>query len=742
MGPNRRTDITVVEITINFSPEGEHGFPQQSADIKDLLVKAGVLAQEDKFPERYLPDDRMDWYASLVAQTALLFQQKAGHRVSQFSVLNVPDKPRRIALVEHEHPEVGASAVKLAVEIITGKRRSLAKAFGLFSAFAHDRRLPRDTEAIMKAARRRGIPCRHLERFPWKRDSTRYGCIRRNGLVLLGHGIQQHNLDGTFCIEKSSSYRGLLRNASERRLILERLELPLVHPMQARVAGIHDYYLIVVNNQLTGVKRATDNAILPVEDVHASVLDAALKINQELGLAPMVVFVRCPDISEQLVKDVSGVVDFELAPNLEPFHSKGSTLLDVTAEAILDWLFGKKPFKPRPTIAVTGTNGKTTTTRMISHILHLAGRKPGFACTDGIYINGMQVAKGDHCSITGHFEVLVNKDVDFAILETHHRGIWKRGFAFQSCDVAVCLNVTEDHLEKGNIETVEQMAEVKRALLERASDAVVLNADDSHCMKMLDFVNAKFTCLVSMQSSQSQLSTKARQPDAAFCVLQAINGEEWIVFHRDGQRLPVVACDRIPATFNGTARFNISNAMHAISACCMAGIDPGLAGKAMTSFESGYATTPGRLNIFDDLPFRVIVDFAHNPDGLANICEFVDNQSALGKKRLAFAGDVSRRDETIRAIGEAAAGHFDFYYCKEYIPVSNVEPRKVAHILKQGLLSRGIPESKIAVRGYGEQVIREILESCQPGDLLVMVAGHVEMHELPDQIRAYANVLE
>jgi UDP-N-acetylmuramyl tripeptide synthase len=741
LGPNRRTDATVVEITLKFSPQSDNQRPRQSADIRDLLVTGGVLDSDEKFPEHPLPDETMAWYASLLAQTALLFQRKSGHRVTYFSILPNPDKDRCVALVEHEHPDVGMTAVKLATELVQGKRKHLSGPFSLFRSFAHDRRLPRDSEAIIKAARSRGIPCYHLERFPWKRDSTKYGCLRRNGLILLGHGEHHHNLDGTFCIEKSSQHRRLLKNSSERRLMLEGHGLPLIQQENGPGPGAHDYFMAIVNGEITGVKRFTDNVLLSVKDVHASVSDVALKISQMLESAPVVITFRSPDISRPLVRDLTGVIDFELAPDLEHFYQPGSTVLDVTAQAILDWLFPEGSFDSTPTIAITGTNGKTTSTRMISHILQQAGQKPGFACTDGIFINGKQAAKGDHCSITGHFEVLMNKEVDFAVLETHHRGIREHGFAFRYCDIAVCLNVTEDHLGAGNIDTVEQMAKIKQALPERARNGVVLNADDPHCMSMLDFVTAKNTCLVSMQYEQTQLLAKNHRHHAVSCVLEQVDGKEWIVIYQGEQRLPVIATDRIPATFDGTARFNVSNAMHSIGACWMAGVETRVIAEAMSSFKSTYATTPGRLNIFDELPFRIIMDFAHNPDGIKKICEFVDSQSVSGRKVVAFASSDNRLDESTRAMGRAMAGHFDFYFCKEYAPTANRNPRKVAHILKQGLLAAGVSENDTAIRNYGEEVIQEIFDSCQPGDLLVMLMGHVEKNKLPDQIRKYASQL-
>jgi len=164
--PNRRTDKTVVEITLNFKPADLHGFPKHSSEIKNILVNNGILKSEDIFPEQALPNDRICWYTSLLVQTALLFQRKAGHRVSFYSISSDPGQNCSIALLEHEHCDVGMTAVKLAVELVAGKRRLLTEPFRAFTQFALERLLPRETEAIIKAASQRDIPCIQLERQP------------------------------------------------------------------------------------------------------------------------------------------------------------------------------------------------------------------------------------------------------------------------------------------------------------------------------------------------------------------------------------------------------------------------------------------------------------------------------------------------------------------------------------------------------------------------------------------------
>jgi len=736
VGPNRRCDRPVVEITLDFARGEKSPPPSWASDIRDLLVSGHVLAAAEPFPRQPLPAGHMRRYASLLAQTALLFQLKTGHRVGFFKTLECAQPRRLIVLVEHEHCDVGMTAVKLARELLDGKRRLLAEPFAMFRAFAEERRLPLDTGAIIRAARRRDIPCSHLERFPRRREPDSGDCIRLNGLIMLGHGKHRQILDGTFCPGRSAQLRTLLKNGAERQRLLRRLDL--AGAGDAPVSAHCD--VVAVDGRLVGLRNRSGD-LLPPESLHPKLSAAVLRINRAVGQAPVAVALAVHDVSQPPGGGSVRVLDFEMAPNLEHFFAADESRLEAAACAIVEWLFPPGENYRMPIIAVTGTNGKTTTSRMIFHVLQAAGRQPGLVCTDGIFVRGKLVSEGDNCTPKGHFEVLSNPAADHAVLETHHRGILVRGFAFRWCDVAVCLNVTEDHLGDTHVDTVEAMAGVKGSLLERARGAAVLFADDTNCLDMLGSLGADKVCLVSMLRDAQDLRELGGGRAECFCVLETVAGEEWLVLHDRARRMPVIASNGIPATFGGFARFNVSNAMHAAAACYLSGVPVEVLRTALAGFHCDYDSTPGRLNWFDDLPFRILMDFAHNPDGLKKLCEFVDRLPVRGRKVIAFAGAHDRREDTLVRMGQAVAGHFDFYYCKEYAP--RIENQKqVAHFLRQGLLSAGVDAGSTAVRTYGEEVIFEIFDSCEAGDLLVMLMGHVEKSQLASHIRAYARRMQ
>ena len=738
-GPNRHSDKRLVECRLDFNVDQPGEFPRQQSDIKTVLIRNGMLDSNQRFPHKQLGENRIDWYSSLFVQTALLLQRTNGHQVSFFSVSSDPLKKRSIALLEHEDSETALAAVRMAVEVFSGKPVVLLPAYRQFSEFARSRVLSAETAAIIRAARRQNIPYFQLERAPLTGSISTGSRIRRNGLLGLGYGVNSRILDGTFCVSTADDFvKSLLRNPGQRAALLKHLGIPM---LQGKLLAKKEQLLrlLVINRRILAFRQFPNGRVKVVKTIHESLAQQMIAISEKVGFAPILATCQVSDPARALTPP-DGFADFELAPNLNGLFTadpSGKKLLESAADDLIKWLY-PEPAKSRiPVVAVTGTNGKTTTSRMLHHIFRQSGFKTGLVCTDGIFLDEKQVSDVDNSTFLGHARVLINKQVNAAVLETHHRGIAVHGFPYHRCDVAMCLNVTEEHIAKGEIETIEEMTGIKRALVERAAKVAILFADDRNCAGMIGHMQSEYVCLVSLHSNVGSLRTLAGDRPAGYCVLEPLEQRDWIVLYHSQERIPVMPVDEIPATFNGTAGFNVSNAMHAIAAAYYSGIDISSVRSALSIFSAGQQYTPGRMNVFEGLPFRVIMDFAHTPDGLKQLSRFADLQQVDGRKIIAFAGLAKRPDEINRKIAKAVSGHFDFYFCKDYEPSEGPKLRLVAPLMQNVLIKEGVPREATKILTYGKDVIYEILDSCQPGDLLFLMAGHAESGKIPEYIETY-----
>ncbi len=725
-GPNRRSSRRVVEFRLDFSADKESEFPEQIADIRKLLIDADIISKQESFPVQTCVDERMAWYSSLLVQTALLLQRKAGHRVDFFSVTCEADLKRCVALMEHEDSVVGMAAARLAMEVFSGRLKDLLKTYRQFSEFAKARALPLETEAIIAVCQSRDIPVLQMEREPLAGRMNTGERIRRNGLLSLGYGTSNLILDGTFCINKSNEYlTEIMRSPGKRKDLLQQLGIPRA---QYKTGKNDLYRVLAINGRVTAVHEAPDGTCQIIDGVHTSLIQQIHAISERVNEQPVLVIVQTADIKQSLAEESGAVVDFELAPDLHKLFAatgKAKELLRSSAGDLLDWLFPEPDLARIPVVAVTGTNGKTTTCRMISHVFQRSGYKAGLVCSDGIFLDQREVSKGDGSAFIGHARALASTRIDAAILETHHRGIAVRGFAFDYCNVAVCLNVTGDHLIKGEIETLEEMTTIKRALLERARDAVVLNADDAQCRSMLPLVNATRLCLFSSSQGRDELVSLDVEPEV-LCYVENHQDEAWVMIHDAGETRAIMSVASMPCTFAGAARFNLENALAAISACYLAGISQVSIVSAMRLFTMGYENTPGRLNYYENLPFTAVVDYAHNPDGIARLSEFVAALPIKGRRLLMFAGPGDRDDKVIGDMARAAAGKFDHYVCRHYTNTRGRGPEEVPNLLRDALLIAGVPDTSISVELDSKQAIERILDMAEPKDLVVLTVDHKE----------------
>jgi cyanophycin synthetase len=411
--------------------------------------------------------------------------------------------------------------------------------------------------------------------------------------------------------------------------------------------------------------RATANlstggiAIDRTDEIHPDNVWLAERVAQIIGLDVAGIDVITTDITKPLREADGTIVEVNAAPGLRMHLAPSQGVGRNVAAPILQMLFPPGTPTRIPVIAVTGTNGKTTTTRLIAHIFRQVYPAVGFTTTDGIYLGDRLLEKGDTTGPQSAQVILQDPTVDVAVLETARGGILRSGLAFEYCDVGVVLNVEADHLGLGGIETIEQMAKVKAVIAEavHADGYAVLNADDERVAAMTDYVRGK-VAYFSMDATNPLVRSHVRQggiaavyEDGYLTVLQ----QDWV--HR------VEQAERVPLTLGGRAPFMIANALAATLAAFVQGVKVEPIRKALQSFKASAEQTPGRMNLFDLGRYHALVDYAHNPAGYTAVGSFVKNWD--GPKIGVIGGPGDRRDEDLIELGSLSATFFDRIIIKE-----------------------------------------------------------------------------
>jgi cyanophycin synthetase len=338
-----------------------------------------------------------------------------------------------------------------------------------------------------------------------------------------------------------------------------------------------------------------------------------------------------------------------------------------------------------------------------------------------------------------------SRDISLAVLETARGALASGGFMFDWCDIGICLNVTADHLGEFGVHTLQQMVEIKRSVLQRARRAIVLNADYTTCRDMLPFAPGIPVYLVALESgleSLRKLATDKGTDISWCCVIEAQDGVEWIVLYDPaGQRLPLLEVAGIPATMNGAARFNISNAQHALCAGLALGIDLAVIRTVLGCFSASHEDNPGRLNIYRGFPFTVIMDYAHNPDGIAKLGEFVRRMDIPGRKIVLYAATGNRSDEFVYDHARSAIPWFDHFVCRCYPGVRGDARPQTRTMMKTALLEAGVPEDRITVVDVATDGPFQAMRLARSGDLVVICPASEEMDSMWPTILSFQPLL-
>ncbi|MEX1158303.1 MAG: cyanophycin synthetase, partial [Thermomicrobiales bacterium] len=543
-------------------------------------------------------------------------------------------------------------------------------------------------------------------------------CAERVPAHVIGDGV--HTVQELIDITNSDPRRGIGHEKVLTRITVDSAVLDLLEKSGNALESIPEADQFV-QLRLTGNMSTGGISIDRTDEIHPDNIEIAEQAAQVIGLDVAGIDFIVDDITVP-VKDQSGAIcEVNAGPGFRMHTHPTEGIPRDVARPVLDLLFPRGAPSRIPIVAVTGTNGKTTTCRMIASILKMAGRRVGMTTTDGVYIDGTQILQGDMSGPHSAQMVLQNPTVEHAVLETARGGILRSGLGFDRCDVAVVTNVTADHLGLGGVDSLREMARVK-AVVPAATfrdGFVVLNADDPWCVEMTSRSRGE-VIFVSMDEENETVKEHLRSRGKAV-ILKRIRDNEVIHFVEGKRETAVLDVRHIPATFEGRARVNVKNSLAAVGAAWGANIALDAIRNGLRTFTTSFFQAPGRLNLLEVGGYRVIVDYCHNVAGLQELAEFVTRMMpARTVGMIAVPGD--RRDEDIRAFGTIAAGMFDEFVVREDANPRGRERGEVAGILRETLMSNGVDDGRITLVFDELMAASTALDRARPDDLVVLLA--------------------
>ncbi|QHE87168.1 Mur ligase family protein [Hydrogenophaga sp. BPS33] len=521
------------------------------------------------------------------------------------------------------------------------------------------------------------------------------------------------------------------RRGTDQRSLLKTIELDEEAATRLAEQGLNADSVVELGRFVTMRRTAnisTGGTALDVTDqVHPDNRWLAERAARVVGLDIAGIDLLCPDIARSWRKVGGAICEVNAQPGFRP-HWLGDPARDVNAE-IVEWLC--RGGTRVPTAAITGTNGKSTTARMLHHIWLATGRCAGLSSSSGVWVGSDRMLEKAPVGVTGARMLLDDPGVEAVVLELPRLGLITLGHPCDHYDVAALLNVQDDHIGVNGIDSMEAMARFKAQVLERASQAVVINADDALCLSVRGQAGATRQVLVS-RVGDANPAVGAHLAEGKDAVLVAWHaGAEWIVMAQGETRTPLMPLNEIPATMNGLLRFNEANALSAAALAWAQGIPLDTVRAALGTFANTLEHNPGRYNVIGGFPFTVLLDFGHNPDGIREICNVARRWSVAGRRRLVTSHIGNRHRSHVALLAPDVAAVFDdavisqdAWFVRHKSDWTGEHP-EVQHLaqLEQSLCEAGMDGANVTIIADVLEAVRQGLQTAEAGDLLVLLVG-------------------
>ncbi len=516
----------------------------------------------------------------------------------------------------------------------------------------------------------------------------------------------------------SDSRRGFGHENMLTEITVDKMTKHILETKQLKVSSVlakgKNLFLKTTANLSTG-GTATDVTDL----VHPYNRFMAERIARIIGLDICGIDVIAADLEHPISEKGGAVIEVNAAPGFRMHLDPTEGLARNVAEPVIDMLYPEGSQAKIPIIAITGTNGKTTTTRLTAHIFKSAGFKVGYTTSDGVYIQNKMLQKGDCTGPKSARFVLSDPSVNFAVLETARGGILREGLGFSQCDIGIVTNITSDHLGLKGVQSIEQMARVKSVVVENVNKEgyAILNADDDLIFEMIENITSNIA-LFSMDEHNDRVVKHCKAGGIA-----AVYENGYITINKGGWKIRIDKVVNIPLTFSGRAIFMIQNVLPAVLAAFLRSVQLEDIRLALHTFIPSPTQTPGRMNLFKFKEFSVLLDYAHNPSGMEAIGKFLEKTEGTPKVGI-ISGTGDRRDEDIIDLGKVSAQIFDEIIIRKDAQLRGRSAQAMVLLLTQGIQEIS-KKKKIEVVANESLAIKKVIAEAKKGAFIIVISDSI-----------------